>query len=196
MRVPDPTRPDINPSVLRRSYAASTVLRESPSMRAITRELSGREPGASAPLAMACRMASHNLPRQVIATIGLHPASPESPKGRGGMSIGLELSCPLEEAMHRLEAKGVRFGTVANEGKRFVIRFRLTKRRATVKSITASFTFCGPKQILILSVHTHLGDFLGRLRKNGGNLERGEFGCFAKTADGSRVSSDQACHRR
>ena len=50
-------------------------------------------------------------------TIGLHPASAESPKGPGGMSIGLELAGSLEEAIHRLEAKGVRFGQVVNEGK-------------------------------------------------------------------------------
>jgi catechol 2,3-dioxygenase-like lactoylglutathione lyase family enzyme len=50
-------------------------------------------------------------------TIGLHPASGESPKGRGGMSIGLELSCRIEDAMSRLEAKGVRFGSIVSEGK-------------------------------------------------------------------------------
>jgi catechol 2,3-dioxygenase-like lactoylglutathione lyase family enzyme len=50
-------------------------------------------------------------------TIGLHPASAESPKGRGGMAIGLELTGSIEDAMSRLEAKGVRFGNVVNEGK-------------------------------------------------------------------------------
>jgi len=50
-------------------------------------------------------------------TIGLHPASPESPKGPGGMSIGLELTGSLEDAVHSLEAKGVRFGNIVNEGK-------------------------------------------------------------------------------
>src|SRR5215470_3951590 len=50
-------------------------------------------------------------------TIGLHPASAESPKGRGGMAIGLELAGSLEDAMRRLEAKGVSFGSIVNEGK-------------------------------------------------------------------------------
>ena len=50
-------------------------------------------------------------------TIGLHPASAESPKGRGGMSIGLELSCPIDDAVRRLEAKGDRFGAVVSECK-------------------------------------------------------------------------------
>lgn len=50
-------------------------------------------------------------------TIGLHPRSAESPTGPGGMSIGLELSGSMEEAVRRLEAKGVRFGSVINEGK-------------------------------------------------------------------------------
>jgi catechol 2,3-dioxygenase-like lactoylglutathione lyase family enzyme len=50
-------------------------------------------------------------------TIGLHPASAESPKGRSGMSIGLELSGSIEEAMRQLEAKGVRFTSVATEAK-------------------------------------------------------------------------------
>lgn len=50
-------------------------------------------------------------------TIGLHPASAESPKGRGGMAIGLELTGSIEDAMHRLEAKGVRFGGVSKEDK-------------------------------------------------------------------------------
>jgi catechol 2,3-dioxygenase-like lactoylglutathione lyase family enzyme len=50
-------------------------------------------------------------------TIGLHPASAESPKGRGGMAIGLELSCPIQDAVHRLEAKGVRFAGIVNEAK-------------------------------------------------------------------------------
>jgi catechol 2,3-dioxygenase-like lactoylglutathione lyase family enzyme len=50
-------------------------------------------------------------------TIGLHPASAESPKGRGGMSIGLELSGSIEEAVRKLEAKGVQFTSVATEAK-------------------------------------------------------------------------------
>jgi catechol 2,3-dioxygenase-like lactoylglutathione lyase family enzyme len=50
-------------------------------------------------------------------TIGLHPASAESPKGVGGMMIGLELSGSIEEAVRQLEAKGVKFGSVVTEGK-------------------------------------------------------------------------------
>lgn len=50
-------------------------------------------------------------------TIGLHPASAASPKGRGGMAIGLELTGSIEEAVRRLEAKGVRFESVVNEAK-------------------------------------------------------------------------------
>lgn len=50
-------------------------------------------------------------------TIGLHPASAESPKGRGGMAIGLELAGSIDDAVRRLEAKGVHFGSVVNEAK-------------------------------------------------------------------------------
>ena len=50
-------------------------------------------------------------------TIGLHPSSAESPKGRGGVAIGLELSGSLDDAMRQLEAKGVRFGRVSSEAK-------------------------------------------------------------------------------
>jgi catechol 2,3-dioxygenase-like lactoylglutathione lyase family enzyme len=51
-------------------------------------------------------------------TIGLHPASAEMPAGRkGSMAIGLELSGSIREAVKALEAKGVRFQTVVNEGK-------------------------------------------------------------------------------
>jgi catechol 2,3-dioxygenase-like lactoylglutathione lyase family enzyme len=50
-------------------------------------------------------------------TIGLHPASAQSPKGKGGMAIGLELTGSIEDAVHRLEAKGVRFGSVTKEDK-------------------------------------------------------------------------------
>jgi catechol 2,3-dioxygenase-like lactoylglutathione lyase family enzyme len=52
-------------------------------------------------------------------TIGLHPASAETPAGRKGSSaIGLELGGPtIEEAMSRLEQKGVRFDGPVNEGK-------------------------------------------------------------------------------
>jgi catechol 2,3-dioxygenase-like lactoylglutathione lyase family enzyme len=50
-------------------------------------------------------------------TIGLHPASAQSPKGPGGMAIGLELSGSIDEAVRKLEAKGVRFEGIVNEGK-------------------------------------------------------------------------------
>ena len=51
-------------------------------------------------------------------TIGLHPASAESPAGRkGSMAIGLELTGSIDEAMTILESKGVRFHSVRNEGK-------------------------------------------------------------------------------
>jgi len=52
-------------------------------------------------------------------TIGLHPASAESPAGRrGSMSIGLELSgVSIHDAVSRLEAKGVKFEGMVNEGK-------------------------------------------------------------------------------
>ena len=43
-------------------------------------------------------------------TIGLHPASSESPAGiKGSMAIGLELSGSMQEAVKTLAAKGVRF---------------------------------------------------------------------------------------
>ncbi len=51
-------------------------------------------------------------------TIGLHPASGETPAGRkGSMAIGLELSGSIEDAMKSLEAKGVKFQRPVNEGK-------------------------------------------------------------------------------
>lgn len=52
-------------------------------------------------------------------TIGLHPASSEMPAGRrGSMSIGLELTGSIHEAVRVLEAKGVKFNEpVINEGK-------------------------------------------------------------------------------
>jgi catechol 2,3-dioxygenase-like lactoylglutathione lyase family enzyme len=43
-------------------------------------------------------------------TIGLHPASQESPAGRkGSMTIGLELEGDIDEAVRKLQSKGVRF---------------------------------------------------------------------------------------
>jgi len=51
-------------------------------------------------------------------TIGLHPASAEMPAGRkGSMAIGLELTGSIDEAVKKLEAKGVQFGARSNEGK-------------------------------------------------------------------------------
>jgi len=51
-------------------------------------------------------------------TIGLHPASPEMPAGRkGSMAIGLELSGSLDDAIARLQAKGVRFQTPVRDAK-------------------------------------------------------------------------------
>jgi catechol 2,3-dioxygenase-like lactoylglutathione lyase family enzyme len=52
-------------------------------------------------------------------TIGLHPASSQSPAGRkGSMAIGLQLTGSLRDAVSALTAKGVRFqGDVINEGK-------------------------------------------------------------------------------
>src|SRR5205814_5894553 len=51
-------------------------------------------------------------------TIGLHPASAQMPAGRkGSMTIGLELSGSIHEAVKTLEAKGVKFSGPINEGK-------------------------------------------------------------------------------
>jgi predicted enzyme related to lactoylglutathione lyase len=51
-------------------------------------------------------------------TIGLHPASEQSPAGRkGSMTIGLELSGSIQDATQALEAKGVRFHGLSQEGK-------------------------------------------------------------------------------
>jgi predicted enzyme related to lactoylglutathione lyase len=51
-------------------------------------------------------------------TIGLHPASAQSPAGKkGSMSIGLELSGPIHEAVKTLEAKGVQFHGPIHEDK-------------------------------------------------------------------------------
>ena len=51
-------------------------------------------------------------------TIGLHPALAEMPAGRmGSMSIGLELSGSIHDAVQALEAKGVKFDGPVNEGK-------------------------------------------------------------------------------
>ena len=51
-------------------------------------------------------------------TIGLHPASAEMPAGRqGSMAIGLELAGSIDDAVTRLEAKGVKFHGPVNRGK-------------------------------------------------------------------------------
>jgi catechol 2,3-dioxygenase-like lactoylglutathione lyase family enzyme len=52
-------------------------------------------------------------------TIGLHPTTEKAPAGsnKSGMSIGLELSGSIDEAVKTLEARGVRFDTRVDEGK-------------------------------------------------------------------------------
>ena len=52
-------------------------------------------------------------------TIGLHPSSGESSQTglKSGMSIGLELNGKIEDAVANLEAKGVQFEGIVNEGK-------------------------------------------------------------------------------
>jgi catechol 2,3-dioxygenase-like lactoylglutathione lyase family enzyme len=51
-------------------------------------------------------------------TIGLHPASPEMPAGqRGSMAIGLELDGDIDQAVSKLEAKGIHFEGQVNRGK-------------------------------------------------------------------------------
>jgi catechol 2,3-dioxygenase-like lactoylglutathione lyase family enzyme len=51
-------------------------------------------------------------------TIGLHPASEHATPGRkGSMSIGLEVTGSIHEAVRALEAKGVKFDGAVNEGK-------------------------------------------------------------------------------
>lgn len=43
-------------------------------------------------------------------TVGLHPASKESPAGRkGSITIGFEVSESIEKAVNSMKAKGVRF---------------------------------------------------------------------------------------
>jgi predicted enzyme related to lactoylglutathione lyase len=57
-------------------------------------------------------------------TIGLHPASEQSPAGRkGSMTIGLELSGSIQDAMKTLESRGVQFHGMANEGKAGVFAY-------------------------------------------------------------------------
>ena len=51
-------------------------------------------------------------------TIGLHPASPKfpSPGTKGGMTLGLEISLPIDEAVARLHRHGVKVdGIIRNE---------------------------------------------------------------------------------
>ena len=51
-------------------------------------------------------------------TIGLHPGGTQSaPADKYSMSIGLELIGTIEDAVSKLEAKGVRFSGIINEGK-------------------------------------------------------------------------------
>jgi catechol 2,3-dioxygenase-like lactoylglutathione lyase family enzyme len=50
-------------------------------------------------------------------TIGLHPASPRMPAGRpGSMAIGLELDGKIDDAVRRLQEKGVQFDGPMNRG--------------------------------------------------------------------------------
>lgn len=49
-------------------------------------------------------------------TIGLHPASPENPAGKtGSITIGFNLSGPIESAISELKAKGVEFPAPIHE---------------------------------------------------------------------------------
>jgi len=51
-------------------------------------------------------------------TIGLHPASEESPAGRkGSMTIGLELDGSIDEAVKTLKRRGIQFLGAINRGK-------------------------------------------------------------------------------
>jgi catechol 2,3-dioxygenase-like lactoylglutathione lyase family enzyme len=52
-------------------------------------------------------------------TIGIHPTTEAAAPGerKGGPTIGLELEGTLDEAMKTLEARGVRFDGIVNEGK-------------------------------------------------------------------------------
>jgi catechol 2,3-dioxygenase-like lactoylglutathione lyase family enzyme len=72
-------------------------------------------------LRLAYRFGDHWASVQVGSglTIGLHPASAESPAGRrGSMAIGLELSgVSIHDAVQQLGAKGVEFQGAINEGK-------------------------------------------------------------------------------
>jgi catechol 2,3-dioxygenase-like lactoylglutathione lyase family enzyme len=72
-------------------------------------------------LKLAYRFGDHWASVQVgnTLTIGLHPGTAQPAGGiRGGaMSIGLELAGSIEEAMRTLEAKGVKFDGLADDGK-------------------------------------------------------------------------------
>jgi catechol 2,3-dioxygenase-like lactoylglutathione lyase family enzyme len=51
-------------------------------------------------------------------TIGLHPLSAKAQAGgSGGMSIGLELSGKIEDAIDKLKSKGVHFGEIIDDDK-------------------------------------------------------------------------------
>ena len=67
-------------------------------------------------LKLAYRHGDHFASVQVGSglTIGLHPGTGG---GGGSMSIGLELTGSIEDAVKTLEARGVQFGGVVNEGK-------------------------------------------------------------------------------
>lgn len=72
-------------------------------------------------LKLAYRFGDHWASVQVgnTLTIGLHPGPEQAGGGvrPGVMSIGLELAGSIEEAMGKLEAKGVKFAGLSNEGK-------------------------------------------------------------------------------
>lgn len=52
-------------------------------------------------------------------TIGLHPTTEQWSGGerKGGMTIGLELTGSIEDAVKTLEGRGIRFHGIVNEGK-------------------------------------------------------------------------------
>lgn len=71
-------------------------------------------------LKLAYRFADHWASVEVGRglTIGLHPASAETPAGRkGSMAIGLELNGPIEKAMKTLGEKGLQFQGEVNDSK-------------------------------------------------------------------------------
>ena len=71
-------------------------------------------------LPLAYRFGDHWASIQVgtTLTIGLHPGAPQPGASvHGGMSIGLELSGSMEDAVASLETKGVKFAGPIRDGK-------------------------------------------------------------------------------